>query len=204
MHAPGLGPIQLDALREAANIGAAHAATALSQIAGQRIMVTVPEVRVLPLEQAGTMLGAPDDVVCAVIVPVLGAVTARTLQLFTGATAVRLAAIARHGMEPSFPDGFGAGERDALERIGQVLVGAYLGALSQLLGMELAPASPALAIDMAAAVLTTSYLNFGSEDDQVICVDTNLLLEGGEDLRAHFLLQPDAPSLESILRALRV
>ncbi|MGH7506295.1 MAG: chemotaxis protein CheC [Longimicrobiales bacterium] len=204
MDAPELGPVQLDALREAANIGAGHAATALSQIAGRRIMVTVPEVSVLPLEQAGTMLGAADEVVGAVIVRVLGDVTARTLQLFPGTTAARLASLARATAEPAFPAGFGEAERSALEEIGYILVGAYLGALGQLLGLELTMSAPAVAIDMAAAVLTTSYLNFGSDDEQVICIDSDLLLEGGEDLNARFLLQPDGPSLETILRALRV
>ena len=35
-----------DALREVANIGAGHAATALSQITEQRIMISVPHVNV--------------------------------------------------------------------------------------------------------------------------------------------------------------
>jgi chemotaxis protein CheC len=204
MDVRDLGPAQLDALREAANIGAGHAATALSQITGRRIMVSVPEVRIVPLEQAGTLLGEPGDVVGAVILRVLGDVTARTLQVFPGSTAARLAALAGAGDAPAFPAGFGDVERSALNEIGNILVGAYLTALAQLLGLSLTMSTPALEIDMAAAVLTTSYLNFGSEDDHVFCVGTNLVLEGGEDLRAHFLLQPDAPSLQTILRALRV
>ncbi|MEP7066466.1 MAG: chemotaxis protein CheC, partial [Gemmatimonadota bacterium] len=34
--------MELDALRETANIGAGHAATALSQMTGNTIMITVP------------------------------------------------------------------------------------------------------------------------------------------------------------------
>ena len=37
-----LKPEQLDALREVANIGAGHAATALSTMTGQAIMINVP------------------------------------------------------------------------------------------------------------------------------------------------------------------
>jgi chemotaxis protein CheC len=205
MDVRDLGPVQLDALREAANIGAGHAATALSQITGRRIMVQVPEVRIVPLEQAGTMLGDPGDVVAAVILRVLGDITARTLQVFPADTAARLPTLAGAGATaPAFPAGFGPMERSALNEIGNILVGAYIVALGQLLGLALTMSEPALEIDMAAAVLTTSYLNFGSEDDHVFCVGTNLVLEGGEDLRAHFLLQPDGPSLQTILRALRV
>ena len=38
-----LGSLQLDGLREVANIGAGHAATALSQLTNRRIMVGVPQ-----------------------------------------------------------------------------------------------------------------------------------------------------------------
>jgi chemotaxis protein CheC len=204
MDVRDLGPLQRDALREAANIGAGHAATALSQITGRRIMVQVPEVRVVPLEEAGTLLGDPGDVVGAVILRVMGDITARTLQVFPASTAARLAALGGTAPSPPFPTDFGPVERSVLNEIGNILVGAYVSALGQLLGLTLTISEPALEIDMAAAVLTTSYLNFGSEDDHVFCVGTNLVLEGGEDLRAHFLLQPDAPSLQTILRALRV
>jgi chemotaxis protein CheC len=45
---------QLDALREVANIGAGHAATALSQITGERIMISVPELSIAPLDEIPT------------------------------------------------------------------------------------------------------------------------------------------------------
>jgi len=43
-----LKELQLDALREVANIGAGHAATALSQLTGRTVMIGVPEVNVRP------------------------------------------------------------------------------------------------------------------------------------------------------------
>ena len=41
-----LEPLHFDALREVANIGAGHAATALSQMIDRTIMISVPEVSV--------------------------------------------------------------------------------------------------------------------------------------------------------------
>src|SRR5579859_6164226 len=43
-----LSNARLDALREVANIGAGHAATALSTLTGTRIMISVPMVNVVP------------------------------------------------------------------------------------------------------------------------------------------------------------
>jgi chemotaxis protein CheC len=55
-----LRPPQLDAMREIANIGAGHAATAVSQMTVRSIMIDVPELHVLPLEQVNRLIGEPD------------------------------------------------------------------------------------------------------------------------------------------------
>jgi chemotaxis protein CheC len=55
-----LRPAQLDAMREIASIGSGHAATAVSQMTGRSIMVDVPELHVLPLEQVDRLIGEPD------------------------------------------------------------------------------------------------------------------------------------------------
>ena len=41
-----LKSLQLDALREVSNMGAGHAATALSQMTGQKIMISVPHLTI--------------------------------------------------------------------------------------------------------------------------------------------------------------
>jgi chemotaxis protein CheC len=46
-----LKALQLDALREVANIGAGHAATALSQMINSTIMISVPTINVSRLEE---------------------------------------------------------------------------------------------------------------------------------------------------------
>ena len=45
-----LRPEQVDALREVANIGAGHAATALSQMTGQTILISVPRLTIARVE----------------------------------------------------------------------------------------------------------------------------------------------------------
>jgi chemotaxis protein CheC len=199
-----LGELQLDALREVANIGAGHAATALSELTGRTIMVDVPEVRVVRLEDIGALVGDPEEVVSAVIVKLEGEFTGRTLQVMPGSTATRLTAMVIGGPQPAFPEDFGPLQRSALEEIGNILVGAYLNALAQFVGLELHMSVPAIAIDMAAAVLTTSYINFGTVEDHVFCVNTRLGVEKSGDLPSHFLLIPDDDSLAAILRSLGI
>ena len=204
MDIRSLDPMQLDALRETANIGAGHAATALSELTGRRIMVDVPDVTIVALERVGELLGDPGQAVSAVIVTVSGDITGRTLQIFDGTAASALVSLLLGVDEPEFPNEFGSLERSALKEIGNVIVGAYLNALGVFTATEMTMSVPDFAIDMAAAILVTSYLNFGSVEDHVVCVSTRLKVDDDRDLRAHFLLIPDEPSLERILSSLRL
>src|SRR5947209_19915923 len=78
-----LKALQLDALKEVANIGAGHAATALSQLTHRRIMISVPEINIARLEEVPSLIGDPQEVVAAVLMHMLGDLTGRTLLLFT-------------------------------------------------------------------------------------------------------------------------
>jgi chemotaxis protein CheC len=194
---------QLDLMREVANIGAGHAATALSQMTNRTIMIDVPEVSVIKLEEVDRIIGEPGEVVAAVMMKVLGDVTGRTVQIFPGPSAVKLTTMLLGGAEPEFPNGFTELHQSTLKEIGNIIVGAYLNALSDFMGMLLIMSVPAIAIDMAAAVMTTSYLNFGDTKDFVFCVNTVMLM-GDEHMRAHFLLIPDDASLEVIMRSMKL
>src|SRR5256885_7042872 len=77
-----LKELQIDALREVANIGAGHAATALSQLTNRKIMISVPQINIVRLEEVPDLLGNPQDVVAAVLMHMLGDLTGRTLLLF--------------------------------------------------------------------------------------------------------------------------
>ncbi len=200
-----LDALQIDALREVANIGAGHAATALSQMTSRRIGVDVPEIRVVRLEDVPELIGDAESPVAAVLMQTLGDAPGRTVQLFPARSASRIAAILLGREQVPFPEGFGELEQSLLKEVANILVGAYLSALSDFLGMVLIMSVPALAIDQAGAILSSTYLNFAEEADYVLCIDTQLTLaEQQEPLRAHFLFVPDMVSLRVILRALRL
>ena len=200
-----LKAIQLDALREVANIGAGHAATALSQMIGETIMITVPTINVTRLEDVPPQLSDPDEPVAAVLMHMMGDLTGRTLLVFPRRTALRLASLLLR--RPSDPDAyaFSEMEQSAIKEAGNILSSAYMNALSDFMGMMLLPSPPSLAVDMSDAVLTTAYLQFGTDKDYVFCVESEFVMdELDERLRGFFLLLPDPASLQAILRAVRV
>jgi chemotaxis protein CheC len=196
--------LELDALKEVANIGAGHAATALSQLTNRRIMIDVPSVQICPIEEAATSVGNDAGVVAAVLMHVLGDMTGRCLMLFDKACALKLADLLLN-REAGTTKVFAELEQSSLKETANILTGAYLNGLSEMLGLMLIPSVPSLAIDLCAAVLSTAYLNFSHDHGRVIVLDTRFRFEpGDESMFGHFVLLPDPAGLEVILRAIRL
>ncbi|UCG85958.1 MAG: chemotaxis protein CheC [Gemmatimonadota bacterium] len=199
-----LEALQLDALKEVANIGAGHAATALSQLTERRIMISVPQINVTGLEGLSEVVLDPDEIVAAVLMQMLGDLTGRTLLMLPEANAKLLCDLLLR-RPPGTTESFEDLEKSSLKEAGNILGGAYMNALSDFMGMMLLPSVPSLAIDVASAVITSAQLGFGHDWDHVFCVETDFHFEeAGRKLKGHFLLLPDLASLKAILGAIQL
>ncbi len=200
-----LKPEQLDALREVANIGAGHAATALSTMTGQAIMINVPTISIARLDEVpGQVVANPEDAVAVVLLQMLGDLTGRSILVFPEHTACRLSEMMLQRPRGSSPS-ITALEQSALKECGNILSGAYLNALADFMHLMLLPSPPLLAVDMASAVLSSAFLQFGDGRDVVFCVESEFMMrDDGEALRGYFLLLPDTGSLQRILQAINL
>jgi len=148
-----LSTARLDALREVANIGAGHAATALSTLTGTRIMISVPMVNIVPPGDFVPEIAANDEIV-AVQMSMLGDITGQTVFLLAIPAGLRLAErmLRRNrGTSPSL----GKLEQSALNEAGNILAGAYLTALSEFLDMRLMLSPPHLTTGKSGLALSS-------------------------------------------------
>ena len=194
---------QLDALREVASIGAGHAATALSQMTASRIMISVPRLQIARLEEIPGLIGQPDAVVATVLMHVLGDVTGRTLLVLPEQAAQRLSERLLRRARGTVTE-FRDLEQSALKETGNILCAAYLNALSDFMGLMLLLSVPTLVIDQCGAVLTSAYIEFAQAQDYVFSIETQFTLGEGDPVAGHFLLLPDLPSLQVILKSIRL
>src|SRR4051812_47342289 len=111
---------QLDAIREVANIGAGHAATALSEMTNRKIMITVPRVKIRPVEDACDLIGPPDQVVASVLMHVMGDLTGRAMLLFPERAAHILCDFLFR-RERGTTTSFGEMEQSSLKEAGNIL-----------------------------------------------------------------------------------
>jgi chemotaxis protein CheC len=199
-----LSPARLDALKEVANIGAGHAATALSLMTGARIMIEVPTVNVGRLSELMPEIAAADAALVSVMMDMHGSLNGQTLLALPLATGHRLADLLLRRERRKSEHEFDVLEESALKEAGNILGGAYMTALSDFLEMRLMPSPPRLKIVTASQILE-DCISPRTVDFAVCCVETEFSFEEiGERFRGFFLLLPDPDSFSAIFRAVRL
>ncbi len=197
-----LSALQLDALREVGNVGAGNAATALSQIINKKIDMTVPQVAILPLGDVPDVVGGPDAMVAGVYLRVFGPAPGSILFLLPRESAFCLVDMVM-GREKGCTHSLNSMDESALMEIGNILAGAYLNALSYFTKFTLLPSIPALAMDMAGAILSVILIQIGQMGDHALVIETEFTTDSN-GVKGHFFLIPDPGSLGTILAAIGV
>src|SRR3954465_12089576 len=159
--------MQLDALRELANIGSGTAGTALSQMLGRSVDISVPNALVLPLAEAVEAVGPAGQEVPGVAIPPGGDVDAVVLLVFPAEDAGTLAAML--GVEPGTDDAI-----SALSEIGNILAPSYLGSAGAMTGLELDLTPPQTVTDMLAAIVATVLASRAEGTDTALILDSEL------------------------------
>ncbi|NLY88899.1 MAG: chemotaxis protein CheC [Firmicutes bacterium] len=199
-----LTSLQKDAIKEVSNIGAAHAATVLHQLLGEKVSMTVPEVSVVALSDICDVLGQPEDPMIGVYLRVFGDAPSKNLYLFPREEALFLAGLllAEEDRQDN-EDTLGELEVSALKEIGNILTGAYVYAFSSFTGLNMLSSVPALTFDMVGAILNTVLVDLGATDDYALLIETKLTA-CEVNITGHFFLVPDPGTLPIILDALGV
>lgn len=192
-----LSKMQIDALCEIGNIGAAHAATALSSMLGETIMIDVTQSHVIGLEDMQNLFGKPSDKAAGVFMQVSGNGKHNLLMLFPYDKTLQL-------VDMFFKRPIGSSsslsEKDnsALCEIGNVCACAYLNALSSLLDITLFPTVPGLAVDMMGAILQFPVLEMGMRTDYIIIIKSQFIRDN-DRFNGYFLFMPDSEVQEAIM-----
>jgi chemotaxis protein CheC len=186
--------IQLDALREVANIGSGNAATALAGMLGRSIDLSVPNAAALPLAEAVEAAGAVDADVSAVVLPVFGDMDALVLLLFGPEEAETLCGLLGVEGDPEMA-------LSALGEIGNILGSSYVGALEAMSGIAMEPRPPQTIQDMLGAIVASALATSAVETDIALLLDSQLLVDDAE-CAFNFIFVPSEEGVTHLLTSL--
>lgn len=203
-----ISEIHLDILKEVGNIGAGHAATALSTLLNTKIDMKVPRVRVVSFDEVMELAGGADNVVASVFLRIEGDAPGSMFFILPLPQAEKYIGQLIKKQSFSFSE-----EQEnelalsALQELGNILSGSYLSSLSDFTQLSLYPSVPALSIDMVGAVISFGLLELSQVSDYAIVIDTALDEEDAQmpdSVNGHFFLLPDPDSFHIIFSALGV
>ncbi len=191
---PRYTELQLDALRELANIASGNAATALAQMLGREVDLNVPRVLALPLPDAVEACGSPEEATVSVVIPLEGDVTGVVLLLIEPDGAEALCKLL--GVDAWDEIG-----ESALREIGNILGTSCLNALASMTGLHLEPRPPHLTTDMLGAIVSSLALSQTASAELVLVLDSELAI-ADEPCSISFVLLPTEGGVSDLLAPL--
>ena len=195
-----LTKIQVDALQELGNIGAAHAATTLSTMLSTNISMNVPEISVIDISEIHKYVG--DEIAALVLFQINGEISSGGyLLLYIPKDSVIRLTNVMLGIEDLNRD-MNEMDESALLEVGNIMVSAFLDGTAGLLNIIMLPSPPQMVIDMPHAALQSIIASQDSGDiDEVVLFKTELKSDAHE-IKSSIFLFPNKPMLEEILKML--
>lgn len=191
-----LSTVQADAIQELGNIGAAHAATTLSQMLGSTVEMSVPAIKAIDLAELGNYMG--EEPAALVAFELQGEIQHGGYIVFyiSRESAIRLTNTMLGLTDMNRP--MNEMDESALLEVGNIMVSAFLDATAELLGFVMLPSPPALTIDMAHAAMSSLIAQMGEEIDEVLLFSTELACEEHK-IDSDIIMMPESSTLARIV-----
>jgi chemotaxis protein CheC len=195
--------MQLAVFREIATIGAGNAATALAKLLNMRMNMAVPDVRIVPFNEVADLLNGAENIIAGVMVAMSGDLKGYIMLVQEMRDACELLSVLLG--ETKDPSMIESDEmcQSALTEISNILIGAYLSAISGMTHLRINASVPELVIDMAGAILSVPAIEYGEIGDGVLFLETQFS-NADRQIGGQFFLIPDLNSYSVLMKSLGV
>jgi chemotaxis protein CheC len=194
-----LSSVQMDAMQELGNIGAAHAATTLSQMISSPVEMSVPKITVVDVAELANHIG--DESAALVVFELQGEIPHGGYIIFyiSRKSAVYLTNTMLGLTDPDRP--LNEMDESALIEVGNIMASAFLDATAELLGFIMLPSPPALTIDMAHAAMQSLIAQMQEDIDEVMLFSTELFC-AEHKIDSDIIMMPETSTLKTFVERL--
>jgi chemotaxis protein CheC len=190
-----LNDLQKDALKEVGNIGAGHAATALSQLLNTKINLSEPRIDVIKFRDLASRVGHEDRMVAALHMYIRGEAPGQIVVLFDREQALDFVATFLKRVIGDIQV-FDSINDSTLKEIGNIIAGSYLSAINNLTGQNVLPSVPTLSYGTIQAAFRTLMSIL---PDQDVFLIESAFLDKEKEVSGQFILIPETGSLGPLL-----
>jgi chemotaxis protein CheC len=189
-----LSEMELDVLKELGNIGAGHAATALSKLLGKEVNIAVPEVRLGEIKNLSNEF--INDIVAGVVIALQDLEENKSGYLYIMFPEASSKQIATNlfGLE-EFDDEM---YESTIMEVGNILSSSFCDASADFMDVILLPSPPSFAVDVPTAVIDSVVSQMATKSDHIILFETSL--SSDSDIEIYLALLPESRLLEDIMK----
>lgn len=185
--------LQLDVMKELANIGGGNAATSISYLINKPVRMSVPTVDILHYEDIFSTIMEEDTMVNAVLMKMLGDARGYFLFVVSQKSAIQL-------INMMVPDNLTLNEEvriSALKELVNILVSSYVNALTKIVPSNLITTVPQFTIDMFGAILSSLYMEAEQYDENILIVKNEFYYED-DKMEGSLYLVPEPGVIEAL------
>lgn len=187
--------LQRDALAEMFNIGVGRAASSLSQIVNDEILITAPEVHLLDPASATRMVVGEKSRKCSTVSQTFtGPFVARAVLVFPENNALEI--IRLMVGEHITLEELSELEQEAMSEVGNIILNATFSAVADMVGVELQGSLPNHRFGDARALL----LEDCNEESVILVIQANLVISK-QQIEGHIVFVLSVRSLHNLLEA---
>ncbi len=182
-------------LLELGSIGAGHAATSLSEMLQEPITIDVPQIHSIPSHKIPNYYNKHDSPTTAVLMKLGNGNECDILLLFEEAEAKKIAMMIT--MSSSLEELTQALEESAIQELANIIIGSFLTAISDFIGVNLVPTTPKRVVDIFDAIID-NFLAKHSESSHGALIFETRFKRREEDANSILMIFP-SPQLEQLL-----
>ena len=191
----GTHQLDLDALLELGSIGAGHAATSLSDILLQPISIEVPKIHSIDAHLIPRFYNKHETPTTAVYLQLNAKFGCDILLMFELTEAKKIAAMMT--MASSVEELDPSMEMSAINELANILIGSFLTAISDFVGVSLLPTTPQNVTDTFDAILDFFLVKHSMISEKTLVFETRFS-RNGEDAKFILTIFP-SPELKELL-----
>lgn len=172
---PSSESVELGILLELGSIGAGHAATSLSEILQQPVVIEIPKIHTMPPHMLPQHYKRYDEPTTAVYMQLANS-ECDILLTFEVIEAKKIAAMMT--MAPSIEELDPVMEESAIQELANILIGSFLTAISDFTGIRLLPTTPQRVVDTFDAIIDNFLIKQSMISDEALIFDTHFRRAG--------------------------
>ncbi|MCL2096328.1 MAG: chemotaxis protein CheC [Oscillospiraceae bacterium] len=193
-----LTDMHFDVLREIGNIGSGNAASSLAAMLNTQVDMNIPTVKILDVEELAVTIGGPETQVVGILFTLHEEFEGMMMFITQKQFAHLVLNVLMNRQFDKFED---LGEMDisAIKEVGNIMVSAYMGAISQMTNFKIALSPPSIAIDMAGALLNVPAVEIEKYGDKALFIQDGFI-NGENQVTSYLILIPEVGYLKKLFQ----